>query len=409
MSRVVTTYRRGGTGYRLPGIAYRRTYDEVFSGAAALVQPRRRAVTVRVYDKDDLLVQVFSSNTQRPTLVGLSWELLDTGCGEFTLELATDPGLHHDYRVDIHLWNDPDPIYSGLVQRVPDAGTTERTATYGGYGFLALLNRMLVTEKYGAQNVRGIVNDLVAKLSVRQPRLVADQTQVDYAPYNTVGALDFLRATAKEALKQLSELAGGYAWGVDADRKLFFKAPNQAVDMHRWYGHHLETFVPQSESDDIVTVVYTKAGKVRSDLPADSPFYKTNWLEEPIKDDAAIGDWGWREGIYTAPSVLSLVDAAVGATVYLAQKSKPRQYASVRGLVYDGERLSCTGQARIVGRNGNQLILPKKKLKFKLNSTGVDVSLELGDLDYTAAVVVSRLAALGAAENLARQNSQKQL
>lgn len=409
MARVITTYRRAGTGYRRPGIIYRRPYDEVFSGAEALVQPRRRAVTVRVYDKSDLLVHIFSSNTQRPTLVGLDWELLDTGCGEFTLELATDPGLQHDHRVDIHLWNDPKPIYSGLIQRLPRPGTTERTATYGGYGFLALLNRMLVTEKYGSQNVRGIVNDLVAKLATRQPRLVPDQTQVDYIPYNTTGALDFLRQPSKDCLKQLSELAGGYVWGVDADRKLFFKAPNQAVDMHRWYGHHLQTFVPQEESDDIVTVVYTKGGKVRSDLPSDSPFYKTNWLEEPIQDAAAIELWGWREGVYSAPSVLSQVDAAVAATVFLAQKSKPRQYASVRGLIYNGERLSCTGQARIVGRNGNQLILPKKKLKFKLTSTGVDVSLELGDLDYTTAVVVSRLAAAAAGESLARQNSQKQL
>ena len=99
----------------------------------------------------------------------------------------------------------------------------------------------------------------------------------------------------------------------------------------------------------------------------------------------------------------------MAATVYLAQKSKPRQYASVRGLIYNGERLSCVGQARIVGRDGNQLILPKKKLKFKLTSTGVDVDLELGDLDYTTAVVVSRLAAAAAGESLARQNSQKQL
>ncbi|MBN9415977.1 MAG: hypothetical protein J0I12_11100 [Candidatus Eremiobacteraeota bacterium] len=409
MARVSTSYRRGGTGYRLPGIVYRRTYDEVFSGAAALVQPRRRAVTVRIYDRQDLLVAILSTNAQRPTILALDWELLDTGCGAFTMELAADPGIQHDFRLDIHLWNDPDPIYSGLVQRLPEPGSTNRTFTFGGYGFLDMLNRMLVTETYGPQNVRAIVNDLSAKLGARQPRLVPDQTQVDYVPYSTAGSLAFLRTLAKDALKQLAELAGGYTWGVDADRKLFFKAPNQAVDMHSWVGKHLETFTPQSESDAIVTVVYVKAGKVRNDLPSDNPFYKTNWLEEPIKDDAAIALWEWREGVYSAPSVLNLVDAAVAATVWLSQNSKPRQYASVKGLVYDGERLSCVGQARIVGKGGAQFILPKKSLKFKLGPTSVDVSLELGDLDYTAAVVVSRLAAATGAENLARQNSQKQL
>lgn len=409
MARVVTTYRRGGTGYHLPGIVYRRTYDEVFSGAAALVQPNRRAVTIRVYDKDDLQVACISSNSQRCTILGLSWDLLDTGCGEFTLELSEDPGLQHDHRVDIHLWNNTTPIYSGFVQRLPEPGTTERTATYGGFGFLAQLDRMVMTETYNAQNVRGIVTDLAAKVSARLPRILADSTQVDYVQYNTSGKLDFLRIPAKDCFKQLAELAGGYTWGVDAQRRLFFKAPDQAVDMHSWVGRHLETFVPQSESDDIVNVAYIKGGKVRSDLPTDSPFYKTNWLEEPIKVDASIELWGWREGIYSAPSVLSLVDAAVAATVWLANKSKPRQYASVRGLVYSGELMSCSGRARIVGRGGHQLILPKKKLRFKLSPTGVDVSLELGDLDYSTAVVVSRLAAAAAAENLARQNSQKQL
>jgi hypothetical protein len=389
-------------------MVYRRDYEDT-TKSNLLVQPLRRAVTVRIYDKDDLMVAQLSSNSQTCGLLDLNWKLLETGCGEFELETTTRLPVAHDYRVDVHLWNNYKPAYSGLIQNLPEPGGTATTFQYKGYGFFDLINRMVVTAKYPAQELRGIAVDLANKAAARYKRFDIDYTLVAGSSYSMTGQLDFLNTPLKDALKQVSDLSGDYVWGINADRKFFFQPRATSVDMHLWVGKHLKTWLPRSDSTNILNTLYIKCGAVRKDVAVDNPLYKTNWLDAPATDPVSIGLYGPRDGIFTAPSVLGLIDAQQAGQVELSRRSKPRQYATVSGLIYNGEELSCSGSARVVGKDGEELILPKKSLKFALKGTYVDVSLELGDLAYGAELLIARLAATAAAGELARQQSQKQL
>lgn len=401
-------YRNPGIGYRRPGVVYRRDYDELIK-STALVQPSRRGVTVRIYDKDDLLVSQLSSNSQICQLIGLSWKLLETGCGEFELETSVRLPVDHDYRVDVHLWNKAVPVYSGLIQNIPDPGSTERTFRYEGYGFFDYINRMIISSTYPAQSLRGIAVDLANQAAARYKRFEVDYSLVSSSSYAMTGQLDFLNTPLKDALKQVSDLSGDYVWGINAERKFFFQPRSEDVDMYLWVGKHLKTWIPRSDSSNIVNTLFIKCGTVRKDIPSTNPLYKTNWLDAPATDPASIEQFGIREGIFTAPSVLGLIDAQQAGQIELSRRAQPRRYASVSGLVYTGQDLSCTGSARVIGEGGEELILPKKSLKCTLKSTYLEISLELGDLEYGAALIVARLAAVAALENLARQNSQKQL
>jgi hypothetical protein len=402
-------YRRGDLDNPL---VYRGVWGPGGLGPGQLVQPSRRAITLRFYDRDGLLVRVLSSNAQQGYFTGIAWDISDTGCGQCDLNVTEDLGLSHDYRLDVHLWNQITPVFSGFLLEQPDEGTTERLFAYSFLGGYYLLDRIYITATYSAQSVYQIVLDLLRQIEGRLPLVRFNQSKIDYIAYNTVGELKFLRMKLTSVLKQLAGLAGGYSWGVDHERELFFRAPSSEVDTHTWVGKHLQTYIPRTSTRDIVNRLFIKGGKVRNDLPTDDPYYKTNWIPDAL-DDQGPGSsqelYGVREGEYSAPSVLNLVDALVAGQNELNRRKIPRSWATVTGMSFDGTVPSVDGLARIIGRNGVERTFPKKRLRYSVESGRVQVDLELGDFDPTPGDLVGRLAASEASEQLARQQSQQQL
>lgn len=376
-----------------------------------LTQPLRRAITLRFYDRSKTLVRMLSTNAQRGLVTSLAWELTNQGCGTCSLGLVEDIGLEHDYRIDVHLWNQAEPVYSGFLLRPPGDGGTDRIFAYEFQGGRQLLDRVYVTATYGSQSVLAIVLDVLRQAELRLP-VAFNASKVDTIAYSTVGELKFLRMPLSKVLNQLADLAGGYEWGVDHQAEFFFRAPSTEVDLHTWVGRHLQTYAPGQDYSEICNRLYIKTGKVRSDLDPSDTFYKTNWLPDFV-EDAGPGSsqdvYGLREGEYSAPSVLNLVDALVAGTVELGRRKGPRKFATVSGLTYEGVTPSVSGQARIVGRGGAELTYPKKRLRYSAEGSRVRVDLELGDFDDSPGDIVGRLAAAAAAENLARQQSQQQL
>jgi len=399
-------YRRGNLDQPL---IYRGLWGPVRPGPLALSQPLRSGLTLRFYNREDILHSIVSSNAQRCQVIALRFELLETGCGLFDLTLGEPPsGIGQDFRCDVHLWNSSTPIYSGFINRLPGAGTTERNTNLQGFGGMALLDRVYITQTYEAQSVRSIVLDVIRQAEQRV-RVTADQSQVDAISYSTQGQIKFLRTPIKTALKQLASLAGGYSWGIDANRKFFFRAPSTEVDLHAWTGKHLETYIANEDYSEIVTRLYVKAGKVRSDLAPTETFYKTNWVPDQIDDKDAQATYEIREGEYSAPSVLNLVDALQAGFVELQKLKAPRRFATVSGMEFSGTPLTATGYARITGTDGSQLTYPKKRLRYSLDGSRVRVDLELGDIDPSPGDLVAQLNQHQAAESLARQNSQQQI
>lgn len=400
-------YRRGDLENPL---IYRGLWGPGSLGPGELVQPSRRAITLRFYDRDGLLVRVISSNAQQGYLLGLSWDTSDVGCGQCDLKVSEDLGLSHDFRCDVHLWNQILPIYSGFLLQEPSAGSTERVFAYSFWGGYHLLDRVYVTATYSAQSVYSVVLDVLQQAGLRlSGRVKLNRDKVDYIAYNLSGNLKFLRTKLTAVLKQLAQLAGGYSWGVDAEGDFFFRAPSTEVDLHSWVGKHLETYVPRQDTSQIVNRLFVKTGKVRSDLDPTDTFYKTNWLPDALDDEASQAIYGIREGEYSAPSVLGLVDALVAGQVELDRLKVPRQSATVSGLTFDGTVHQVRGKARIIGRGGAEQTLPKKRLRYSVEGGRVKLELELGDFDPTPGDLIGRLAASEAAEALTRQQSQQQL
>lgn len=406
--------------YHQPDDIYRKSpVSKIYRGlegassTPGLSQPHRRAITVRIYDRDDILQHIISSNSGLGYLVQCRFETFDSGCGAFELELTRYYDLQHDWRVDIHLWNDPLPWYSGFIQERDTPGGTDRTFSYSGYGGTALFERVLVSKTYSGQKVHLIAKDLFQQAEMRlASRIIYDESLIGVSKFSTVGELKFLRTPLKDALKQVADLAGGFEYGVDDRRRMFFRKPSTQVDLHAWAGKHIETYVPKEDSSKIINKMFVKAGKVRIDIASTNPLYKTNWVAEPLEDKgtgSSQARFGVREGIYSAPSVFSLIDAIRAAAVDLKRKKEPRVWAKARSFVFNGVKLSTTGLARITGIRGVALILPKKKITHTIRGQKDMVEAELGDLERAPANIIADLAGRQALENLARQQSQNQL
>ncbi len=382
------------------------------TGLQGLSQPHRRAYTIRVYDRKDLLQEIISSNSGQGYLVSMKFELLDSGCGSFEIELTKRYAIDHGYRVDIHLWNDPLPWYSGFVQEPQIPGGTNRTWTYQGYGGTALFDRVLVTKTYPGQKVHLIAQDLFKQAEIKQKRISYDESQIDASKFSTVSELKCLNTPLKTVLKQVANLAGGYVYGVDERRRMFFKKPSNNVDMHAWVGKHIETSDPRSDSSKIVNSMRVKAGKVRIDISSTSIYYKTNWVQEPLEHKGKGSSqelYGVCEGVYSAPNVLSLIDAMRAAAVELKRLKDPKVSNKVRSFIFKGDRVSCEGKARIIGADGSQLILDKKKFTFTIRGSKVELQGDLGELERAPGNVIMDLAARTELETMARQQSQNQL
>lgn len=401
-------YRRGDLENPL---VYRGLWGPGGPTPDALTQPLRRAITLRFYDRAGTLVRQLGTNAQTGYITALAWDLTNQGCGTCNLTVTEDLGLQFDYRVAVHLWNQVEPTWSGFLLRDPSTGGTSRLFSYEFQGGRQLLDRVYVTATYGSQSVLAIVLDVLRAAELRLP-IAFNEGKVDTIAYSTVGDLKFLRTPLSKVLSQLSDLAGGYEFGVDHQAEFFFRAPSSTVDLHTWVGKHLQTYTPGNDYSEICNRLYIKTGKVRSDLDPADPFYKTNWLPDYV-EDAGPGSsqdlYNLREGEYSAPSVLNLVDALVAGTVEMNKRKNPRRFASVSGLTYDGTNLSTAGQARIVGRDGTEQTYPKKRLRYTVDGARISVELELGDFDDSPGDIVGRLAAAVAGENLARQQSQQQL
>lgn len=414
-----------GLHYRLPVLRYRAgsVYRGTYGGPGAragegIALPRRPAVTLKFYDRFDVKQAEITSNSGRQLISRLKFSLLPTGPGEFDLGLVDLPRwaeLTDEVRVDVHLWNSPTPIYSGFIQESPLPGGSENGYDFSGHGFYEHTNRVLVTGTYEHTLTHKVVDDLVRRFLEPNTRVVYNSSKIATSSYTITGPLKFIRTPFREAMKQLSNLAGGYEWGVDERREFFFRPEDTStVDAARaWVGRNVETAVFRGDNAGVVNRMYVVLGQVRTDLDPSHPLYKTNHLEEPLEAAGQGGSqqiYGIREGTHRAPNLLTPTDAIRSAAAELNQRQDRKVRGTARGIEFVGETIPCRGRARITSRDGrNVYALPAKRVRYAVEGTRVAVELELGDLAPKPFHWQADLVARQAAEELNRQASQQQL
>ncbi len=346
---------------------------------------RDNSADITLYDRQGNILARFGDDIQNNPLISVEFAQNETGCGEFTLVLGFyPPGITEiplGTRIDICLYADSQPWYSGYVIERPAPGSTKKPLEFTGYGFYDQLDKQLINKTYEGVDIAAIVRDIV--------RTIEPQCDIKYRDskiYNvgyTVGKLEFVNATAKEAMEQLVEFAADYVCGVDQYRELYFAPINNDInEKARFYvGKHLAQFEPRETLDDMLNYVVAKGGLLDDDAGENVTRTSVNMT--------SVSMYGYRAGVVDTPFSMTATDIQRYADMQVAKLKDPRKYASIDNaslyiVNYDGtispRKLFVDGLARIVSEDGlYSYDYPISELRYKISSAGVRCDMELGD------------------------------
>lgn len=341
--------------------------------------------TVIAYNDDGTKTAIFGAGSESNSLKQLTFEVVETGCGKVELtfnKLPVNTELSYKQRIDIHLFNDSRPWYSGYILQRPIEGTTATdNFKFTGHGYYNLLEKIIVNKTYERMEVADIVLDM-AKDIEKKVGLVLNKDKIISTGY-TITKIELDHVTAKEALSQLSDFAIDYVYGIDEYRQLYFKPRTADINEQArlWVGQHLTKYEPTWNIEDIVNHAYIKGGNVDDE--------GEQWLAE-VEDLESQELYKVQEDILTLPSAYSVEDAERWGESQLVNLAKPKKSAKVSGVKLEYPRadgtffvrkLSTQGQAAITTLDGQLFTYPISKLKYTVSSDkGIQLDMELGEI-----------------------------
>lgn len=369
--------------------------------------------SVIAYAADGTKTAIFGSGSESNNIESLTFEINETGCGAVTMnfrKLPTNTELNYRQRIDIHLFNDSAPWWSGYIITRPVQGTTSETYSFTGHGYYNLLEKVIINKVYQNMETSAIVADIARKvesqvgLSYNSGKIISTGYVITY--------LDLDHVTVKEALEELADFAIDYVYGVDEYRELFFMPRDNKINEQArlWVGKHLNSYVPTWDVEKIVNHAYIKGGNVDDD--------GEQWLAE-VSDAKSIAEYGLQESTWTLPSAYDTADAKRWGENQLEQYKDPVKSAKVTGvkLEYpkaDGtffvRNLSTQGQAAITTTDGETYSYPITKLKYTISaSKGISLDMELGEQPFEVSRYFADLDRAAKVAELLQQASTKQL
>jgi hypothetical protein len=343
---------------------------------------------VIAYNADGTKTAIFGNGAENNTIASLVFELTETGCGTCTIKfnaLPTLAELSYKQRIDVFLFNDSRPWYSGYVITRPIVGTTETTYTFTIYGYYNLLEKVEIFGTYVGKEVSVIVRD-IAKQAEAKIGIVYNADKIISTGY-TIDTITFNGVTAKEALSQLSDFAIDYVYGVDTRRNLYFKPRTTTINEQArlWVGKHVDSYVPTWNVEKIVNWA-----KVKGNSTTET---EDQWLAI-VEDTASQALYGRQESIYTLPTYCTTTDAVRWGQNQINKYKGPIKSATLKTIrleypkadgSFSVRKLTTDGLMAIYPLEGEMQTYPITKLKYEVSAAkGIQLTMaEVGEQPIT--------------------------
>lgn len=340
-------------------------------------------VQVIFFNKDGTKTAIFSNDTENLPFKELSFEINENGCSNGKLVFNKFPSfteIRYGQRIDVYLFGDNRPWWSGTVLTRPDSGGTADKFEITCHGLYEKLDKiMLFGKEYKNVDIAAIVKD-IARTVEANTGIVYNDSKIYNVGYS-VTHIKFDGVSAKEALDELSEFALNFIYGVDEYREFYFKQINEDINEEAriWVGTHCSGFEPSQSIDKLYN--YAKIKGAALDESGEQ------WLCE-VEDKESQEEYGRSEAVLSLPSAYDATDAQRWGEYQIASNSQPKLSAKLSGLwlpypkpdgVFWVRRLSPDGQAAITDLDGNLRKYPITKIKYTVSGDkGIKCDLELG-------------------------------
>lgn len=343
---------------------------------------------VYAYKKDGTRTAIFGGGSEKNALNKVTFEITSTGCGQCQLVFYGKPDnaqLDYMQRIDIHLYGDRKPWYSGYILTRPIEGTTETQFTYKGYGFYDRLANVLVFKTYEKVDVGEIVRDIARQVETQTLQIAYNASKIQDVGYSPT-KLVFDGVTAKEALKTLSNFAVDYVYGVDEYRNIYFRRRETAVNEQArlTVGKHLTSYSPTWDASKLVNWARIKGGNIDDK--------GEQWLCI-VEDTDSQQTYGIHQAVWSLPEAYSVEDATRWGQNQVAQYKTPVKSAKVSGVnldypypdgTFNVRHMTTEGLAEIRRLDGDTDTYPIKKIKYTVSGAdGIKTELELGEPEFS--------------------------
>jgi hypothetical protein len=334
---------------------------------------------VIIFDRDDLKVLEYSSFQGSSPVSSIRFDLVETGSGTFEMTLSEWPSteIGYSFRVDIHLFGEPEPRFSGHVLGKPEEGDTSGKYKFTGHGLYYQLAYARVNRSYDLQPLDTIARDILTTDVQPFTDIRYDGTKI-ISPGYVATAISFNRISARESLLDLAEIATNFVIGVGPDRAFFFRPVSTAVtaDACKWAAHHISQISVERDVSDIINDIDILSGELESG---------SNYAAT-VEDAASIATFGRRWGKATIPSALSSGDAERWGEFLLESKANPLDRARLRNVeLFNNDLIEAYGYMRFTDNHGTQQELPIKRVQYHLRpNERIKVDVDLGDVDFLA-------------------------
>lgn len=217
----------------------------------------------------------------------ISWEYNRLGgCGGFNFQVpikfCRELTLGLNFNVKVYRRNpstqDYDLWYQGRIEnKVHDVKGEDEVINISGMGYQSALKDVYIDADFSSQEVSVIVKNLLDNYIVPNTDITYDAGDIEATTF-TPGTLQF-NTDALSAMQTLADLVGTREWGVDRNRKFFFKARSSSVGFRYPLFKNILNFSLDNTSKEIANRIIVIGGETGG-----SPFTATyNDLTSQLK------------------------------------------------------------------------------------------------------------------------------
>lgn len=354
---------------------------------------------IEIRNNDGVLLSYLNQITSS---VNWDWNRIG-GCGECNLKVKADfdsvlaGSFSEDAEIRIYIPNANGTSqlwYSGFIDKVtPTIGAIEYLDLYC-LGYVNQLKRVIVKDKtYSNQELSTIVQNIAEVYATDFTSVVSTAPFYEDSGFSADSL--YFNESAFDAISKLADIAGKTEWGVDENKKLFFKRRNDAVMNYFNYKQDFASFQPTKDFDPIVTSIYLEGGDGYT-----QKFSVTNKIStrEIIISNSSISTQS--VGYRYAKSILkdkgsptrSYQGKQIGRTTriestipiggcYLFEKIGVKLKYDVASQKYD------TG----LKYDGGNITLQVERIKYELKDSGINATLSFGAIPPSVSDDLSKI------------------
>lgn len=283
-----------------------------------MVNPTRYTVELR--NKNFELIKILTKFVR-----GLSWEYVRIGgCGRCSMNLAmlldTLENVSADCDIQIRLENSSggtDLAYRGYIETDKPILSKQDKIQLQTFGYVGQLKRVRVNKTYNNQEISVIVKDILDTFVIPNTSIIYDTSDIEGTQF-VVDTIEF-DEMADSALRILAELAGSIEWGVDRNRKFFFKTKSDATRHYLRLKKEITNYDTINDYGSIVNRLIIKGGMLNG-----SQFVDT------INNDESQTSYGLRTQIISNSAIVTSSVSQQYGTMVLAEKAKIQRRITVK-------------------------------------------------------------------------------